>query len=110
MMSRNMKPSVMWIAIGVLVLFFMVNHWMSCEITMPDPAEQPVVNTAPVKTEPVVVEQPKSVLPLPGVPIDGEKIQTPDQNAKKAVPPPQEDDGTHEPIYEPPSGNPVMAQ
>ncbi|MBP6342668.1 MAG: hypothetical protein KA403_01900 [Candidatus Omnitrophica bacterium] len=105
----HIKPSLLWTIVATIALFFMLNHWMSCEIKIPAPAK-PAVQQTPPAEEKTVFEQPPQTEPFPGVPIDEKIVQPEVAPVKKTFPSRQEDDGTHEPIYEAPGNSTVLVQ
>lgn len=102
-----MKPSAVWIIAGVLIIFYLINHWMSCEINQTTPAPPKQTVEAPVN---IVPENKKQPLPFPGVPIDEKFVEPPVKAVKKPKAAPQDNQGPTEPIYEPPSNNVIMVQ
>ena len=101
-----MKPSAVWIIAGVLILFYLVNHWMSCEISEAPKPKQTV--EIPVTTP--VPENQAQTLTFPGVPIDEKIVEPPIKAVKAPKAVEQENQGPSEPIYEPPANDVILAQ
>ena len=101
-----MKPSTIWIIAGVLIMFYLVNHWMSREISQTAPPAQTQTVETPLNDAP---ENQTPALTIPGVPIE-EKIveQAPKTQAPKVVE--QENQSPSEPIYEPPGNDVILVQ
>jgi|CXWL01.1.fsa_nt_gi hypothetical protein len=99
-----MKPSAVWIIAGVLILFYLINHWMSCELSQPKPPKQTV--EAPFID---VSEKQTPTLTIPGVPID-ERIVKPEIKTPQAPKAVEKAQGPSEPVYEPPSNDVIMVQ
>ena len=49
----HIKPSLLWTIVATIALFFMLNHWMSCEIKIPAPAKPAVQQTPPAEEKTV---------------------------------------------------------
>jgi hypothetical protein len=102
-----MKPSAVWIIAGVLILFFLANHWMSCEISQTTTAPPKQIVEAPLNIVPENKEQP---LTIPGVPIDEKIVEPPVNTAKAPKAVEQENQGPSEPIYEAQNSDVILAQ
>lgn len=104
-MQHSVKPSAVWIIVGVLIMFYLINHWMSREISPTTPPKQ----TVEVPLSDVVPEiQEPALLTIPGVPIDDKIVEPPIKALPKAVK--QETQGPSEPIYEPPGNSVILVQ
>ena len=105
MMQQNIKPSMLWTIVGVVIVFFMLNHWMSGEISKPTSAQKAV--ESPADESPKAQTQTLTIPQLPEPETVAAQIpQAPTPKKTQQ----EEDFGPSEPIYEPPDNSVILVQ
>ena len=101
-MRMKIKTSVILVALAGILLFFMLNYWMSCEISKPAVSQSTVTSNL---SENTVVKSP--ALNAPAMPVQAE-IQEPAETPMAA----QKEQKAERtgPVYDPPSQDVILVQ
>jgi hypothetical protein len=104
-MQGSVKPSTIGIILGIIIFFFIANHWMSNEISRPPASNKtaiPVTDIAPGKTT-------ETFSPASEPAQEDQVVEEPLNNTHP-IKETDENQTTLEPIYEPPSNSVILVQ